>query len=48
MRSLAERIVVLNRRIVEEGPAATVLASPREEYTRELVGATTALRAALG
>ncbi len=49
VRSLADRIVVLNHgRVVEEGPADELLAAPRETYTRELVGAATALRAALG
>ncbi len=48
VRSLADRIIVLNGgRIVEEGRADELFTSPREEYTRELVGAATALRAAL-
>ncbi|MBS0576585.1 MAG: ABC transporter ATP-binding protein [Proteobacteria bacterium] len=39
-RALAERIAVMHEgRIVESGPAATVLTSPRHEYTRELLAA---------
>ncbi|GAA4141395.1 ATP-binding cassette domain-containing protein [Leifsonia shinshuensis] len=48
VRSLADRIIVLkDGRIVEEGRPDDLFTSPREEYTRELVGAATALRAAL-
>ncbi|MCI0159402.1 ABC transporter ATP-binding protein [Leifsonia shinshuensis] len=48
VRSLADRIIVLKHgRIVEEGRPDELFTSPREEYTRELVGAATALRAAL-
>jgi len=40
VRSIADRILVLHRgRAVEEGPAAEVLASPRDPYTRELLAA---------
>lgn len=39
-RRLAERVVVLYAgRVVEDGPASTVLVSPRHPYTRALVGA---------
>jgi len=37
---LADRVVVLqNGKIVEQGPRADVLGSPREEYTRRLIAA---------
>ncbi|GAA3562649.1 ABC transporter ATP-binding protein [Amycolatopsis ultiminotia] len=37
---VADRVVVLHRgRVVEEGPVAEVLGSPREDYTRRLVTA---------
>ena len=40
VRSIADRILVLHRgRAVEEGPAAEVLAAPRDPYTRELLAA---------
>ena len=40
VRSIADRILVLHRgRAVEEGPAAEVLGSPRDPYTRELLAA---------
>ncbi|MEO9190255.1 MAG: dipeptide ABC transporter ATP-binding protein [Acetobacteraceae bacterium] len=40
VRALAHRIVVLrNGRVVEEGDAETVFASPREDYTRALLAA---------
>ena len=40
VRSIADRILVLHRgRAVEAGPAAEVLASPRDPYTRELLAA---------
>ncbi len=39
LAELCDRIAVMREgRIVEEGPAARVLASPRHPYTRELVG----------
>ncbi|MBS1897911.1 MAG: ABC transporter ATP-binding protein [Actinobacteria bacterium] len=38
VRRIADRVVVLrDGRVVEHGPAADVLAAPHEEYTRELV-----------
>ncbi|GAB3576103.1 ABC transporter ATP-binding protein [Leifsonia lichenia] len=48
VRSLADRIVVLNNgRIVEQGAPAEIFESPRDEYTRELVGSSLRLRMAL-
>ena len=48
VRSIADRIVVLNHgRIVEQGDAEDVFSSPQSEYTAELIGAATGLRAAL-
>ncbi|MFJ4166790.1 ATP-binding cassette domain-containing protein [Microbacterium sp. NPDC089698] len=42
VRRIADRVVVLrDGRVVEHGPAAQVLAAPREQYTRELVRAST-------
>ena len=41
VRAIADRVYVMRRgRIVEEGPAATVFASPQHEYTRQLIQAT--------
>ena len=38
VRRIADRVVVLrDGRVIEHGPAAEVLAAPQEEYTRELV-----------
>jgi len=40
VRRLADRVVVLHRgRVVEQGPAAAVLAAPAEAYTRRLLAA---------
>ena len=40
VRALASHVLVMrNGRIVEEGPAATLFANPREEYTRTLFDA---------
>ncbi|MER6875708.1 ABC transporter ATP-binding protein, partial [Amycolatopsis sp. NPDC000673] len=37
---VADRVVVLHHgKVVEEGPVASVLGSPREDYTRRLVAA---------
>ena len=46
VRALAHRVVVLRHgRVVEEGTAAEVFATPREEYTRALMAAAFALEA---
>ncbi|HEY2057026.1 MAG TPA: ABC transporter ATP-binding protein [Amycolatopsis sp.] len=40
VEQVADRVVVLHRgKVVEEGPVASVLGSPREDYTRRLVAA---------
>ncbi|MDT8912864.1 ABC transporter ATP-binding protein [Amycolatopsis sp. PS_44_ISF1] len=40
VEQVAHRVVVLHRgRVVEQGPVASVLGSPREDYTRRLVAA---------
>ncbi len=40
VRYIADSVAVMHRgRIVEQGPSTEVVADPREEYTRELVGA---------
>ena len=46
VRALAHRIVVLRQgRVVEQGPAADVLARPRADYTKALMAAAFALEA---
>ncbi len=41
MKSMADRLIVMkDGRIVEEGPTATILATPRHPYTTALVAAT--------
>ena len=46
VRALAHRLVVLRHgKVVEEGPAAEVLAMPRAEYTRALMAAAFGLQA---
>jgi microcin C transport system ATP-binding protein len=46
VKALAHRVVVLRHgRVVEQGPAAQVLKSPREEYTKALIAAAFALEA---
>lgn len=45
VRRIADRVIVLRGgRVVEHGPAAELLAAPREEYTRELVLASAPVR----
>ncbi|MCR5687504.1 MAG: ABC transporter ATP-binding protein [Lachnospiraceae bacterium] len=40
VRTLCSRVVVMNKgRIVESGPVEDVFAHPKEEYTRQLIGA---------
>lgn len=44
VRYISDRIVVMNKgRIVEEGPAAELLANPTDDYTRTLLGAAPSL-----
>ncbi len=44
VRYISDRIVVMNKgRIVEEGPAAELLAHPTDDYTRKLLGAAPSL-----
>ena len=44
VRYVSDRIAVMNRGVVvEEGPAAQLLADPYEPYTRELLGAAPSL-----
>jgi peptide/nickel transport system ATP-binding protein len=46
--SVADRVLVLDQgRIIEEGPAGTLLSSPRETYTRNLLEAAPSLSAAV-
>lgn len=44
VRYISDRIVVMNKgQIVEEGPAAELLANPTDDYTRKLLGAAPSL-----
>ena len=44
VRYVSDRIVVMNGgQIVEEGPAATLLADPQDPYTRKLLSAAPSL-----
>ena len=44
VRYVSDRIVVMNGgQIIEEGPAATLLADPQDPYTRKLLGAAPSL-----
>ena len=44
VRYVSDRIAVMNHgQVVEEGPAAELLANPRDEYTRTLLGAAPSL-----
>jgi microcin C transport system ATP-binding protein len=46
VKAMAHRVVVLRGgRVVEQGPAAEVLARPREDYTKALIAAAFALEA---
>ncbi len=46
VKAMAHRVVVLRHgRVVEQGPAADVLARPREDYTKALIAAAFALEA---
>jgi microcin C transport system ATP-binding protein len=46
VKALAHRVVVLRHgQVVEQGPAADVLAHPRADYTRALIAAAFALEA---
>ena len=48
LRAVADRVIVLEAgRIVEDGPAAQVLAAPRHAYTAKLIAAAPGLDAAL-
>ena len=48
LRAVADRVIVLEAgRIVEDGPAAQVLAEPRHAYTAKLIAAAPGLDAAL-
>ncbi|MFM7719480.1 MAG: ABC transporter ATP-binding protein, partial [Actinomycetota bacterium] len=41
VRQVADRVYVMRRgRVVEEGPAAQLVAAPRDPYTRELFAST--------
>ena len=44
VRYISDRIAVMNRGVVvEEGPAAQLLADPEDPYTRKLLGAAPSL-----